>query len=222
MKLMKMTLIVLCALTVTGFANVQEYKFPAYKRVFQSTVHDYFGNPRIIMDFDQDRICDFWEGQYNRDGKITDWEADPDGDGMSNYVEMANGFNPFKWTKVPRILTAAEQAEAERKYAIDRALALEANKLKWAARKAELGQFMPLVLGTQEEHDEADKEAMKAMLERAQQSDREKYPNGPPRLYSFDQSKMQVERMDATFNLPDGQSAAEQSAGKDGQVARKL
>jgi len=79
MKLMKMTLIVLCALTVTGFANVQEYKFPAYKRVFQSTVHDYFGNPRIIMDFDQDRICDFWEGQYNRDGKITTGKPTPTG-----------------------------------------------------------------------------------------------------------------------------------------------
>lgn len=222
MKLMKMTLIVLCSLAVKGFANAQEFNFPAYKRVFLSTVHDFLGNPRIIMDFDQNRVCDFWQGQYNGDGKITDWEADPDRDGMPNYVERANGFNPFKWTGVPRILTVTEKAEAERKHAIDRAKVLAANKLKWAKRKAELAKFNPLVLLTEEEQDEADKAAMEALLEEAKKKDREVYPNGPPKNYIFDQSKMQVEGMDASFYLPSGQPTAEQSAGKDDQVARKL
>jgi hypothetical protein len=106
-----------------------------------TTVQDYFGNPRIIFDYNQDGWDDLWcsthKGIAHRD-KTTN----TDGDGMTDYEEMIAWRNPFVKGPLPRKLTPEEIEEAALAAAAAKAAALEEAKRLWPERSAKLAEHL--------------------------------------------------------------------------------
>ena len=132
------------ALLVTSLgANAQDApKLAAKPRPHMTTVQDWFGNAKLIFDFDQDGWDDLW-CSTNKAIKHRNKTTDTDGDGMTDYQEMIAWRNPFTKGPLPRKLTPEEIQAAEAAAAASRVIALEA----WERKKVEeaplLRQLMP-------------------------------------------------------------------------------
>lgn len=131
------------ALLVTSFcAHAQDAPKPAAKlRPHMTTVQDWFGNDKLILDFDQDGWDDLWCSSH-KEIKHRNKTIDTDGDTMTDYQEMIAWRNPFTKGPLPRKLTPEEFQAAEAAAAAARVIALEA----WERKKIEAAPLLRQLL----------------------------------------------------------------------------
>jgi hypothetical protein len=130
---------------------------------------DYFGDHRLVWDWNKDGWDDLWVGINYRDVKPPfDTTVDCDGDGVTDYHEMLLWRCP--WTKgpLPKKLSPEEQQQAAIEAEKQAKIQFEIDRKKWAEHKQFLEKFKGVAPADEEEHERKRIEDAKKALEEIQ------------------------------------------------------